>query len=57
MNAVGIDISKAKSMAAALRPMGEVALPPKEYTHTETGLEQLAQTIKSLGEDTLCFSI
>lgn len=52
MNAVGIDISKGKSMVAALRPMGEVALPPKEYTHTETGLEQLAQTIKALGEDT-----
>ena len=31
MNAVGIDISKGKSMVAALRPMGEVALLPKEY--------------------------
>lgn len=52
MNAVGIDVSKGKSMVAALRPMGEVALPPKEYTHTENGMERLAQTIKSLGEDT-----
>ena len=26
MNAVGIDVSKGKSMMAALRPMGEVAL-------------------------------
>ena len=26
MNAVGIDVSKGKSMVAALRPMGEVAL-------------------------------
>ena len=26
MNAVGIDVSKGKSMVAALRPMGEVAM-------------------------------
>lgn len=38
MNAVGIDVSKGKSMVAALRPMGEVALLPKEYPHTEAGL-------------------
>ena len=45
MNAVGIDISKGKSMMAALRPMGEVALRPKEYPHTEVGLEQMALAI------------
>ena len=39
MNAVGIDVSKGKSMMAALRPMGEIALRPKEYPHTEVGLE------------------
>lgn len=52
MNAVGIDVSKGKSMVAALRPMGEVALPPKEYPHTEIGLERLACDILRLGEDT-----
>ena len=51
MNAVGIDVSKGKSMMAALRPMGEVALPPKEYPHTEVGLEQMALAILALGED------
>jgi hypothetical protein len=30
VNAVGIDVSKGKSMVAALRPMGEVALLPIE---------------------------
>lgn len=35
MNSVGIDVSKGKSTVAALRPMGEVALPPTEYLHTE----------------------
>lgn len=34
MNAVGIDVSKGKSMMAALRPMGEIALRPTEYPHT-----------------------
>jgi transposase len=52
MNAVGIDVSKGKSMVAALRPMGEVALPPKEFLHTESGLEQMACAILALGEDT-----
>ena len=52
MNAVGIDVSKGKSMVAALRPMGEVALLPQEYPHTEVGLEQMAFAIIALGEDT-----
>lgn len=52
MNSVGIDISKGKSMVAALRPMGEVVLPPREYPHTAIGLEQMAYDIISLGEDT-----
>ena len=52
MNAVGIDVSKGKSMVAALRPMGEVALLPREYPHTAVGLEQLACSIIALGEDT-----
>ena len=41
MNAVGIDVSKGKSMVAALRPMGEVALLPQEFLHTWVGLEQM----------------
>ncbi len=52
MNAVGIDVSKGKSMVAALRPMGEIVLSPKEYLHTEVGLEQMAYAIIALGEDT-----
>ncbi len=52
MNAVGIDVSKGRSMVAALRPMGEVALLPREYPHTAIGLEQLACSIIALGQDT-----
>lgn len=52
MNAVGIDVSKGKSMVAALRPMGEVALEPQEFLHTDVGLERMAYAIIALGEDT-----
>lgn len=52
MNSLGIDVSKGKSTVAALRPMGEVALSPTEYLHTELELEKLAYTILALGEDT-----
>ena len=50
MNAVGIDVSKGKSMVAALRPMGEVALLPQKFLHTEVGLEQMAYAIIALGK-------
>lgn len=52
MNAVGIDVSKGKSMMAALQPMGEIALRPTEYPHTEVGLERMSLDILALGEDT-----
>jgi len=34
MNAVGIDVSKGKSMAAILRPYGEIVSSPFEIRHT-----------------------
>lgn len=52
MNAVGIDVSKGKSMVAALRPLGEVVLMPREYPHSAIGLEQLVLALIDLGEDT-----
>ena len=52
MNAVGIDVSKGKSMMAARRPMGEVVLLPREYPHTEVGLERLALDILALEGET-----
>lgn len=51
MTAVGIDVSKGKSMAAALRPLGEVVLEPEEYLHTREELERLAVVILGLGAD------
>lgn len=44
--AVGIDISKGKSMVAAMRPFGEIALPPHEVLHTNEDLSALMQALR-----------
>ena len=51
MNAVGIDVSKGKSMVAVMRPMGEVAHKPFEVTHSHDSLSNLAQRLLALGSD------
>ena len=38
MNAVGIDVSKGKSMIAVMRPFGEVVVKPFEVRHTASEL-------------------
>ena len=35
MNAVGIDVSKGKSMVTILRPFGEIVSSPFEIKHTQ----------------------
>jgi len=52
MNSVGIDVSKGHSSAVGLRPLGEVALTPREVPHTKSKLEALGYEIIALGEDT-----
>lgn len=52
MNAVGIDVSNGKSMVAVLRPMGEIVVKPFEVKHTAIDLDQLAERLKSYGNDT-----
>jgi len=52
MNAVGIDVSKGKSMVAILRPLGEVVAKPYEVSHTAAGLKKLADFLKGLGGET-----
>ena len=52
MNAVGIDVSKGKSMVAVMRPCGEAALAPFEVSHTGGELSELAKTLKSLPGET-----
>ena len=52
MNAVGIDVSKGKSMVAVLRPMGELVQKPFEVTHDSRSLKILGDLFVKLGEDT-----
>jgi len=52
MNAVGIDVSKGKSMVAVLRPLGVVVAKPFEVGHTAAELGKLAGFLKSLDGET-----
>jgi len=48
MNAVGIDVSKGKSMVAVLRPLGVVVAKPFEVSHTTVELGKLASFLRNL---------
>jgi len=48
MNAVGIDVSKGKSMVAILRPFGEIVSSPFEIHHTSGNICSLINEIKSI---------
>jgi len=52
MNAVGIDVSKGKSMVAILRPFGEVVASPFEVGHTGQELSALAKRLLALDGET-----
>jgi len=52
MNAVGIDVSKGKSMIAVMRPFGEIVASPFEAGHTDSELRRLADRLKSLNGET-----
>lgn len=52
MNAVGIDVSKGKSMVCIMRPFGEVVVSPFEIGHTDSELSKLAKLLKSLDGET-----
>ena len=48
-NAVGIDVSKGKSVVAILRPYGEVVYSPFDLKHTASDISSLIALIKSIG--------
>lgn len=48
MNAVGIDVSKGKSMISVLRPLGVTVAQPFEVSHTALELNKLADYISRL---------
>ena len=41
MNAVGIDVSKGKSMVAIMRPFGEIVSAPFEIKHTASDIHYI----------------
>ena len=48
MNAVGIDVSKGKSMVAVMRPLGELVVKPFEVHHTANELKDLSDLLRGL---------
>lgn len=52
MNAVGIDVSKGKSMIAVMRPFGKIVAKPFEVIHNASELKKLADFLKSLDGET-----
>lgn len=52
MNAVGIDVSKGKSMVAALAPGGKILAHPFEVLHTKSGIKELVSFVRTLDGDT-----
>lgn len=52
MNAVGIDVSKGKSVVVVMRPFGEVVASPYDVGRTESELKELAGFLKSLPGET-----
>jgi len=52
MNAVGIDISKGKSMVCIMRPFGEIVASPFSVNHTTGELSKLADKLRSLDGET-----
>lgn len=52
MNAVGIDVSKGKSMIAVMQPFGVIVISPYQVNHTDSELGELARTLKSLTGET-----
>ena len=52
MNAVGIDVSKGKSTVAVVQSFGIVVAEPFDVFHTDSGLKELVNFIKSLSGET-----
>ncbi|MGG5371100.1 IS110 family transposase [Enterococcus sp. AZ196] len=51
MNAVGVDVSKGKSVISIIRPFGEVVLSPREISHTSSDINELIHSLLKLEGD------
>ena len=52
VNAVGVDVSKGRSMVAVRRPFNEIVVKPFEVRYTGSELSKLADYLKSLDGET-----
>jgi transposase len=52
MQAVGVDVSKGKSMVAVVIPGGRVITKPFEVRHTSNSIQELISQMNKLGNDT-----
>ena len=62
MTVVGIDVSKGKSMVAAMKPGGELVTTPYEVKHSDIELSRFALDVLCMEPDTtnqsqLCFTV
>ncbi|MBO4235240.1 MAG: transposase, partial [Firmicutes bacterium] len=51
MISVGIDVSKGKSTACAVKPYGEIIASPFEFQHTDSDLKSVVEMFSRLDED------
>jgi len=51
MTAIGIDVSKGKSMIAAISATRDILIAPKEFLHTKEGLSKLIDAIRAQGSN------
>lgn len=51
MNAVDIDVSKGKSTVTIPRPGNEMLLPPCDFPHTQSCINELIQQIQNLDSE------
>ena len=50
--AVGIDVSKGKSVVTAMRPFGEVVVAPHEFSHTNADLSAMTKSLSLIDGST-----
>lgn len=51
MISVGIDVSKGKSTACAIKPCGEIVVSPFEFQHKETDLKSLCDMFRRMNDE------
>jgi len=51
MISVGVDVSKGKSTVCILKPYGEILMAPKDYSHTQSEMNNLVTKLKTYDDE------